>query len=86
MKINSRQIKSLRDIKRLGGIVASSKWTNGSGRYTTKRAIPPHCRMIEFYAAGAYPKRIRDFFRQNPRVQRAVAIVDMRAANRVCAK
>jgi len=31
------------------GVVASSDWTNGSGRFTTKKAIPENCAEIPIY-------------------------------------
>lgn len=85
MKINKTQKAALWQIHRCGGAVMTSHWTNGIGRYTRSRAVPPFCKRIERYRAEDYPKRIQRVFRLHPRCQAVIAIVDMRAANRALA-
>ena len=80
--MNKTQRENLFDLYKRGGLVPASEWVNGSGRYITKRAIPPHCERIERRDARKYPKRIWSIFESRPRVQAVVAIVNMRAANK----
>jgi hypothetical protein len=58
VKINKTQKAALWQIHRCGGAVMTSHWTNGIGRYTRSRAVPPFCKRIERYRAEDYPKRI----------------------------
>ena len=85
MKINKVQLAMLSELKELGGAVISSQWTTGHGRFTSRRAVPPFCKRIERRASWFpnYPKRIRDVFKDHPRCESVIAIVDMRSANRV---
>lgn len=80
--MNKTQRENLFDLYKRGGLVPASEWVNGSGRYITKRAIPPHCERIERRDARKYPKRIWSIFEERPRIQAVVAIVNMRAANK----
>ena len=41
--MNKRALSNAKEIYTRGGAVAASDWTNGSGRYITKRTIPPFC-------------------------------------------
>ena len=80
--MNKIQRESLFQIYKQGGVVIASEWTNGSGRFVTKRAIPPHCERIERKDAHKHPKRISSIFDARPKIQAVVAIVNMRAANK----
>ena len=85
MKITKPQLESLAYLKQCGGAVLTSEWVNGSGRYTTKRAIPPCCKRVERWAAWfpEYPERIKRMFKLHPRCKAVIAITDMRTANRL---
>ena len=45
------QADNLDSLLRAGGVVPSSEWTNGSGRFTTRRTVPPYCRRMSITAA-----------------------------------
>ena len=49
--MNKRTLSNSKEIYTRGGAVAASDWTSGSGRYITKRAIPPFCVEVnvDFY-------------------------------------
>lgn len=79
IKCNKVQAVNLWQLYR-GGAHATSEWTNGRGRNTTKKAVPPFCERIARYQAARHPKRIRQIFEKRPRVQEVVAITNMRAA------
>jgi hypothetical protein len=81
-KPTKNQLQSLAELKRLGGAVITSHWTNGTGRRTTKRAVPPFCDELSRWAYDRLPKRIRRIFDKHPRCQYVICITDMRAANR----
>ena len=91
MKPNKRQIETLREF--MGGAWsyrvcrASSDWTNGSGRHTTKRATPVYCAEMTITDAMGLPglsgKEARKLHKARPRVSRVVVVVDRRAENRV---
>lgn len=85
---NAAQIAALKDLYDLGGAVISSKWTTGSGRYISRRAVPPHCSRIErgghlFAVSGkllpevaeALPD-VAEVFDRHPRCESVVAIID----------
>ena len=86
-KINKTQREMLGQLMdRRFGLVAVSDWTNGSGRYTTRKATPPHCAEMAIEDAIALPglsgKQARRLHRARPRVQRVIVVVNRRAANR----
>ena len=62
----------------------TSEWTNGAGKHTTRRAIPPYAERIERWEleTRALPKRITSVFARHPRAQAIVAIINMRAARK----
>jgi len=69
-----------------GGVCPSSEWTNGSGRYITRRTVPPYCQLMTIDEAmdlpGVVGKAARRLHRERPRVEKVVAVVDLRAARR----
>ena len=81
-KLTKVQLRSLAELKRLGGAVITSHWTNGIGRHTSKRAVPPFCEELGRWSYNRLPKRIRRIFDEHPRCQYVVCITNMRAANR----
>jgi hypothetical protein len=87
-KPNKRQVGSLAEIHDGDrGVCPSSEWTNGSGRYVTRRAVPPFCRLMRISEAMELPGEIgrqaRRLHKARPRVQKVVAIVDLRGARMV---
>ena len=85
---NAAQIAALKDLHDLGGAVITSRWITGSGRYTSRRVVPPHCSRIErgghlFAVSGkllpevaeALPE-VAEAFARHPRCEAVVAITD----------
>ncbi len=85
MKTTQPQRAALKELHSRGGAVMSSDWTNGAGRNTTSKAVPPFCKKIARSELhwGDFPRRIRQVFERHPRCQAVVAITDMRAARKV---
>ena len=87
MSLRKPQAEALATILADGGVVASSDWTNGSGRYTTRRAVPPYCELLEAWQAssrlrGEVGRSFERLRRVRPSVQRVVAVTDLRGARR----
>lgn len=83
MKITKTQAASLKQLIDLGGAVIASDWTNGQGRFTTSKAIPPFCDKISRLSLHRdFPARIKKVFGAHPKCQSVIAVVDMRGANR----
>ncbi len=84
MRPNITQIRTLKQlINHHDGIVKTSEWTNGMGRHTTRKAVPPFCERICRVRADEYTKKIQKFFADNPRVQEVVAVTNYRAVNKL---
>ena len=95
--ITQHQADSLVGLLRRGGVVPSSEWTTGRGRYTSRAALPPFCSVLEVWQVthAAHdgvraPKLLRGEVRTafdrlvkaRPRVERVVAVTDLRGARR----
>jgi|TARA_R110000803_G_scaffold206215_1_gene273348 hypothetical protein len=70
------------------GVVASSDWTNGSGRFTTKKAIPENCAEIPIYNVervlkGEVLKKAKRLIKQRPKIQKLIAIINLRKARKL---
>jgi hypothetical protein len=80
------QIKTLADFLAGGYCRPSSEWTNGSGRYITRKQPPLFCVRMELKQACALPgaagDAARKLKRDRPRVYKCVVCVDVRAALR----
>ena len=85
---NAAQIAALKDLHDLGGAVITSRWITGSGRYISRRAVPPYCARIErggnlFSICGkllpniaeALPN-VAEAFDRHPRCEAVIAITD----------
>ena len=83
MNITKRQFDAIRELHSRGGAVLTSEWVNGSGAHTTRRVVPPYCERIVRGIADCYPRRIRLMFERHPRALAVVAIVNMRAVNKL---
>lgn len=85
----TKAYKLLNEILNQGGVVAASDWTNGSGRSTSKKAIPVHCK--EIYAdhwdigdlKGEVKKNALKLLRQRPSIRKLIVITNLRAARRL---
>jgi hypothetical protein len=87
MSLLKPQAEALSSILESGGVVASSEWTNGSGRHITRRTVPPYCELLEAWQAESHLRgEVRRSFerlrRMRPRIQRVVAVTDLRGARR----
>lgn len=87
MKPTKTQIRILRSFLSGGGCVATSDWTTGSHRYTTRRCVPLHCSSMDINAAcllpglsGLLARRMR---RDRPRVQRIIVVTNRHRATRL---
>lgn len=80
--MNKVQRENLFQIYSRGGVVLVSEWTNGSGRFVTKKAIPPLCERVERRDAHKFSKRISSVFDERPKVQAVIAIMDMEEAKK----
>ena len=90
------QIESLRTLHdgQYCGVAASSDWTNGQGRFTTRRATPVFSDRIEGHTPddlkNAVEKQLRGEVRDaarrllklRPRIKCLVAITDLRSARK----
>ena len=70
-----------------GGVVPTSEWTNGSGRYTTRRTVPPHASRLTVREAreslrGEVRRAFDRLVKARPRVACVVAVIDLRGARR----
>ena len=85
-KLSKPQRESLQDLLQVGGVVASSSWTNGSGRFVTKRTVPAHAARISVTEVsmlrGEVRRNAERIIRDRPRVTTLVAVTNLRAARR----
>lgn len=81
-KITTTQAASIRQVLRQGAI-ATSEWTNGSGRYVAKRAIPPFCALIHVHGVSPAADAL---FAARPRVRSALVVIDRDSALMAAAK
>ena len=93
-KINKITIQGVREIVQKGGAVIVSHWTNGSGKFTTRRPIPAFCDtiglwrgnadfMVEHYEFKGYTaKAVRALMKKHPRASEAVICTDIRGARK----
>ena len=83
-KFNKSQLFNLESILECGGVVPSSEWTTGTGRYITRRSLPPFCELLPvallFSLRGEVAKNARRLLKERPRVQRIVVCTNLRAA------
>jgi hypothetical protein len=57
------------------GIIKSSDWTTGSGRFVSKRAIPAGAIEISRNRIPENRQDVADFFAANPRVKKIITVV-----------
>ena len=87
MRINTDQRRTLGQLMDMPhGCAAVSDWTNGSGRYTTRKATPPFCSEMPISDAMALPglsgKQARAMHKARPRVKCIIIVTDRRNANK----
>ena len=85
--MNKTQMDNLRYIHdTCKGVVPSSEWTTGSGRWTSRRAVPPCCERLDMQKACCLPgevgARARRLHRIRPGLRFVVAITNLRGARR----
>ena len=80
------QRASIAELLARGGVAPTSEWTNGQGRYTSRRAVPPHAAVIKSSGVASLRGEVRRnaerLLRARPRVVRLVVVTDLRAARR----
>ena len=86
-KLRKPQIEALSSILAAGGVLPSSEWTNGSGRFTTRRVVPPHCELLDCWKAvrqlrGEVGNALKRLLKARPQIVRVVAVTDLRAARK----
>lgn len=81
------QIENLIQLLDRGGVVPSSEWTNGSGRFITKKALPPSASRMTIEDAlgddeirGEVRRNLERLHKRRPQLRRVVIITDLRAA------
>ena len=90
--MNKTQINNLDEIVRQGGAVIASHWTSGSGRYITKRVIPPLCVELQLdkyddrqrvnELKGIVKKSVKKLLKDYPRARKIIICSDIRKANK----
>jgi hypothetical protein len=78
IKITKPQREAIRQILKKDGVVASSEWVSGSGRYTKARAIPPLCAKFGVgrnLVAAVSPPHVLAWSAAHPRHQYVIAVV-----------
>ena len=77
-------------IHQAGGAILSSEWTSGTGRFTSRRAVPTGCALIEVFQIcklkGATKRAALRLLRQHPRAQRMVVLIERRRINALARK
>ena len=89
-KVTKPQLAALIELKRRGGAVISSEWTRGRGRYVSRRPVPPYCERVDRYQSALrwtpggnrVPERIQRVFRDHPKCEAVIAIINMRSVNK----
>ena len=95
-KINKTTIQGVQEIVRQGGACIASEWTNGSGRFTTRRRTPAFCEeltlwkdetgadfTINYYSLKGYAaKSVRAIMKNHPRASSAIVCTDIRGARK----
>lgn len=76
--MNKHSALAILELAKLGGAVPVSEWTNGSGRYTTRRSLPEGAREWNRYSTDA-PDAVKVIFESRPRVERVIGLVDVEA-------
>lgn len=87
-KITKRDIDNIREFARSGYIKTASEWTTGSGRYTTRRAMPIFTTQFErsdftrelttgknLPQWGTLEREAYNYFSENPRT-RVILVMD----------
>jgi len=86
-KPTKTQIRMLETLMAAGGCVMTSQWTNGQGKFRTKRAVPIFSEDMFLEKAcdlpGAAGQAARKLRRNHPRCQSVIIETDIRAARRL---
>ena len=88
MKITIPQAWSLNQILDHGGVVPTSEWTNGRGRHTTRKQVPPHCERMwvhhghHYLKSGLVKRNLEKLIAARPRVEYVIVCTNLRAARK----
>lgn len=86
-KPTKTQVRMLEMLVNSGGCVMSSEWTNGCGKFRTKRAVPVYSERLDLAPAcelpGAAGQAARKLRKAHPRCETVVIVTDIRAARRL---
>jgi len=84
--MNKTQIENLNEIVSRGGAILSSHWTSGSGRYITRRVLPPLCEEVPVSEMnrlkGIVAKTAKRLLKDYPRARKLIVCTNIRAANK----
>lgn len=83
-KSHEKALREFMDLMDRNGCVTVDKWTSGSGRHTTNRALPPFVKRYQrteyertrLPAHGTPERTAYRFFNENPR-RKAVLVLDI---------
>jgi hypothetical protein len=69
------------------GVTPSSRWTSGSGRFTSKRALPPHCSEMTpsdaLNLGGKTAQATKRMLRAYPKCRKCIAVTNWRAVGKL---
>lgn len=86
-KYRRSQVEALAELLDRGGVVMSSEWVTGRGRFVSLRQVPPFARRIrigELWMIRGEVRTMADrLVRSNPRITKLVVVTDLRSARRL---
>ena len=77
MKVTKAQIKNLNEFiakANEDGVLMSSQWTSGTGRFVSKRAIPPFCTEVNAREAAKSSRRVASYLVQHPKCVKVIVV------------
>ena len=84
---NNTQIAILKEFISAGYVRKASDWTSGTGRYVTKRTLPVY--VVEIAVCninqlnGIALKQAKKLLKANPKIQKILAVDNVRAVNKI---
>lgn len=84
---NTLEIATDQRVTSFAGAIPSSRWITGSGRYVSKRPIPPHCEEMTIGDAkkigGKTEKAVKRMLKVYPKCRKCIVVTDWRAVGRL---
>ena len=78
-------LKYAKEIQREGGAVLASRWTSGTGRFTSRRTTPKFCAEIKAQDVGTLKGKTaqaaKRILRNHPRARFLICLIDRRGFN-----